>query len=82
MKYCKKCILPDTRPGLVLNSAGICSACVSFEHRNQINWKERKGAFANLVATAKKKVLVMIVLFRLVEERIAPGKSPCVWNMD
>ena len=26
-KYCKICILPNTRPNLKLNSNGICNAC-------------------------------------------------------
>ena len=27
MNYCKKCILPDSRPGIVLNHDGICTGC-------------------------------------------------------
>ena len=27
MRYCTRCILPDTRPGLVLGPDGTCSAC-------------------------------------------------------
>lgn len=29
MKYCKKCVMPDTRPGITFNDEGICSACQS-----------------------------------------------------
>ena len=28
MKICKKCIQPDSRPGLYFNDDGICGACV------------------------------------------------------
>ena len=28
-KYCKICILPDTRPNLKINSNGICNACAN-----------------------------------------------------
>ena len=27
MKYCKKCLYPDTKPQLTFNSDGVCSAC-------------------------------------------------------
>lgn len=33
MKYCKKCVMPDTRPGIVFNREGVCSACVNYEAR-------------------------------------------------
>ncbi|WP_097025886.1 N-acetyl sugar amidotransferase [Clostridium peptidivorans] len=41
MKYCKKCGMPNTRPGIKFNEGGICSACQSFEHRKEIDWKQR-----------------------------------------
>ncbi len=55
MNYCKKCILPDTRPGLVLDEHGICSACRSHEHRTNIDWKARKEAFGLLAEQVKAK---------------------------
>ena len=27
MRYCIKCIMPDTRPGIVIDTDGICSGC-------------------------------------------------------
>ena len=42
LKYCKKCILPSTRPNLHLNAQGICSGCNSTEVKAVINWNERK----------------------------------------
>ena len=41
MKYCKKCVMPDTRPGIKFNEEGICSACQSYERRKTTNWEER-----------------------------------------
>lgn len=41
MKYCKKCVMPDTRPGIKFNSEGICSACQSYERRKQVDWEQR-----------------------------------------
>lgn len=41
MKYCKKCVMPDTRPGITFNAEGVCSACVSFENRKNSNYNKR-----------------------------------------
>lgn len=41
MRYCKKCVMPDTRPGIKFNQEGICSACQSFERRKDIDWESR-----------------------------------------
>lgn len=41
MKFCKKCVMPDTRPGITFNQEGICSACQSFEKRKEIDWEKR-----------------------------------------
>lgn len=43
MKYCKKCVMPDTRPGIIFDDQGICSACRHFEYLNSIDWEKRKG---------------------------------------
>ena len=41
MKYCKKCVMPDTRPGIKFNNEGICQACIHYEQRKKINWLKR-----------------------------------------
>lgn len=41
MKYCTKCVMPDTRPGISFNEEGVCSACQSFEKRKNINFESR-----------------------------------------
>ncbi len=41
MKYCKKCVMPDTRPGIKFNEEGICSACQSYERRKEVDWDKR-----------------------------------------
>lgn len=45
MKYCKRCVMPDTRPGITFNEEGICSACQGFENRNKVDWKQRWKEF-------------------------------------
>ena len=41
MFYCKKCVMPNTRPGISFNEEGVCSACQSFEKRRLIDWNAR-----------------------------------------
>ena len=39
--YCKKCVMPDTKPDLHLDEAGVCNACRSYEKRKEVNWDVR-----------------------------------------
>ncbi len=41
MKYCTKCVMPSTRPGLTFNEEGVCAACQSYERRKTIDWDAR-----------------------------------------
>lgn len=45
MKYCTKCVMPSTRPGITFDEHGVCSACQSYEHRKSVNWDERWKEF-------------------------------------
>lgn len=45
MKYCKKCVMPDTRPGIHFNEEGVCSACQAYERRKTIDWEKRWKEF-------------------------------------
>lgn len=35
-KYCKSCILPNTRPNLHINAEGICNACLSHSKKTKL----------------------------------------------
>lgn len=54
MKYCKKCIQPDTRPGIEFNDKGICNACLYEESKDIINWEDRKIQLQNIAEWAKE----------------------------
>jgi len=53
MRYCKKCVQPDTRPGLVLDSNGVCAACRAYEERLKIDWGERERELEEIAKWAK-----------------------------
>ena len=42
IKYCSRCVMPETKPDLYIDSHGICSACRSFEQRKSVDWGARK----------------------------------------
>lgn len=41
MKRCKKCVMPDTKPGVVLDEDGICQACRHAEKKTETDWDAR-----------------------------------------
>jgi N-acetyl sugar amidotransferase len=55
MKYCARCITPDTRPNIELDQKGICNACVAHASRLRIDWDERERAFQDVVRHAKSR---------------------------
>jgi N-acetyl sugar amidotransferase len=48
MFYCPRCLLPSTKPDLHFID-GVCSACIAFAARAQINWAHRAEWFTQLV---------------------------------
>ncbi|HZH28340.1 MAG TPA: N-acetyl sugar amidotransferase [Azospirillaceae bacterium] len=55
IRWCRNCILPDTRPNLVIGPDGVCNACKTHATKPQIDWKERGSAFEAVVANAKAR---------------------------
>jgi len=42
IRYCKRCIMPETKPDLYIDEEGVCAACRSFEQRMEVDWADRK----------------------------------------
>lgn len=56
MRYCTRCILPDTRPGITINADGVCSGCVGHDFKESgIDWAARGAELHRVVAEAKKR---------------------------
>ena len=56
VRYCRACILPDTRPGLEFDSAGVCSACRAHGARRQeVDWAARRAQFEELVERVRAR---------------------------
>lgn len=52
MKWCNSCLLPDTRPNLILGPDGICNACKSHGSKLDIDWDARRSQLEAVVASA------------------------------
>jgi len=55
MNYCRRCVLPDTKPDLKLDDSGICSACRSYERRAHIDWNLRKEELLSILEKYRSK---------------------------
>jgi len=56
MRYCSKCVIPDTRPGIEIGPDNVCSACVGHsEKERSIDWDKRKAAFEKIVDEVKRR---------------------------
>lgn len=53
--YCRSCILPETRPGVKLDSDGVCQGCRNARQKRAIDWASRAAAFEQVVAHAKSR---------------------------
>ena len=75
VRYCSKCVLPNTRPQLIFNYDTLtCDACSSGVNKKKIDWSKRNQLFKDLVKEVKSKKKNMTALFLLVVVRIVPGK--------
>lgn len=52
MIRCRKCVIPDTRPDTPFLD-GICSACLSYPRRKEVDWGARERMFRDLMAAHK-----------------------------
>lgn len=53
--YCTRCIMPDTKPDLSFDAAGVCNACRNFEGRAVVAWDSRKRELIELVGRYRNR---------------------------
>lgn len=49
VRYCKTCLMPDTRPRIVFDTEGVCNACRTAEEKDRIDWSARRKEFLEYV---------------------------------
>ena len=42
IRYCTRCVMPETKPDFFINEDGVCSACLNYENRTLTDWDQRK----------------------------------------
>lgn len=55
IRYCKTCLMPDSRPRIVFDDQGVCNACRTAELKNRIDWDERRRKFLDMVDRYRAK---------------------------
>ena len=56
MKYCTKCIIPETSETIGFDQKGVCTVCNQVEYKNEIiNWEERNDALKDIIKKYKGK---------------------------
>lgn len=55
IKYCKRCIMPETKPDLLIDKDGICNACLNYENRKAVDWDARKKELLEILDRYRSK---------------------------
>ena len=43
IRYCRRCVMPETKPDILFDAEGVCSACRHFENRAEVDWDARRA---------------------------------------
>jgi len=55
LTYCRRCVMPDTKPDLHLDDQGVCNACRSYQSRNVVDWDARHKELLQLLEKYRKR---------------------------
>lgn len=55
IRYCKNCVMPETKPDLHIDEDGICNACRSYAARKAVNWDVRKQELLTILERYRSK---------------------------
>lgn len=55
IRYCRRCVVPETKPDLHIDEEGICNACRNYEHRKAIDWDERREELLRILDKYRSK---------------------------
>ena len=57
MNRCRRCVIPDSRPDTAFVD-GVCSACLAYDKRKEIDWDARKQELLDLLERHKGRCIV------------------------
>ena len=55
IRYCTRCIMPDSRPRVVFDADGVCNACRNADEKDRIDWTLRREEFLALIEPYRTK---------------------------
>jgi len=55
MRRCNNCLMPDTKPGLVLDKNGVCQACIHAQVKKKTDYRKRFQELKQLCNRYKRK---------------------------
>ena len=54
LRYCTRCVMPDSKPDLKLDAEGVCNACRSYENRKAVDWAARHTELQAILARYRR----------------------------
>jgi N-acetyl sugar amidotransferase len=55
IRYCRRCLTPDSRPRIVFDRDGVCNACLYADEKRTIDWDARRDELERLVAPYRRR---------------------------
>lgn len=55
IRYCIRCLYPETKPDLHIDQEGVCSACRAYEQRKEVDWELRRKELGHILDKYKSK---------------------------
>jgi len=49
IRYCTRCVMPETKPDLYFDEEGVCCACRYFEQREAVDWTARRRELEDIL---------------------------------
>ncbi len=49
IRYCTRCVMPETKPDLTFDEEGVCAACRNYESRVEVDWNQRWQEFQDVI---------------------------------
>ena len=55
IRYCTRCVMPETKPDLRIDDEGVCAACRYIERRGEVDWDARKQELLAILEKYRSK---------------------------
>jgi N-acetyl sugar amidotransferase len=53
--YCRRCLIPETKPDIFFDDRGVCSACRHYEARGDVDWDARRAELERILERYRAK---------------------------